>query len=104
MTGTSSIPIIVAIIIVAKTRKLINRFRNSDTLNEKNAKTLEELKINPRLIFYKYLKRGIIIETNKKYFLNEQNLIDYRTKKRMIIIPIVLIIILVSILLDVTLT
>lgn len=104
MTGTSSIPIIVAIIIVARTRKLINRFRNSDTINEKNAKTLEELKINPRLIFNKYLKRGIIIETNKKYFLNEQNLTDYRTKKRMIIIPIVLIIILVSIFLDVTLT
>ena len=104
MTGTSSIPIIVAIIIVVKTRKLINRFRNSGAVNEKNAKTLEELKINRRLIFNKYLNRGIIIETNKKYFLNEQNLIDYRTTKRMILIPIVVVLILVLIFMDVTLT
>ena len=104
MTGISSLPIIIAIIIVVRTRKLINRFKNSGAINEKNAKTLEELKISRRFIFRKYLFHDVIIELNNKYYLNEQNLNDYRTKKRNILIPIVLIIILVSIVLDVTLT
>jgi len=104
MTGISSLPIIVAIIIVVRTRELINRFKNSGAINEKNAKTLDELKISRRFIFRKYLFHGVIIELNNKYYLNEQNLNDYRTKKRNILIPIILIIILVSIVLDVTLT
>jgi hypothetical protein len=104
MTGTSFIPIIVVIIIIAKTRKLVNRFKNSGAINERNAKTLEELKISRRFIFRKYLFHDVIIELNNKYYLNEQNLNDYRTKKRIILIPIVLIIILMSIFLDVTLT
>lgn len=104
MTGTSSIPIIVAIIVVVRTRLLVNRFKNSGAINEKHAKTLEELKLSRRIIFRKYLFHDVIIEFNNKYYLNEQNLIDYRTKKRIILIPIVLIIILVSIFLDITLT
>lgn len=104
MTGTSFIPIIVVIIMLAKTRKLVSRFRNSGAINEKNAKTLEELKISRRFIFRKYLFHDVIIELNNKYYLNEQNLSDYRTKKKIILIPIILIIILVSIFLDITLT
>ena len=104
MTGISSIPIIVAIIVVLRTRRLVNRFKNSGAMNEKNAKTLEELKISRRLIFRKYLFHDVVIEFSNKYYLNEQNLKDYRNKKRIILIPIVLIIILVSIVLDVTLT
>jgi hypothetical protein len=103
MTGTSLIPIIIVIIVVVRTRKLINRFKISGAINEKNSKTLEELKINRRLIFRKYLFHEVIIEFNNKYYLNEQNLKDYITKKRIIIIPII-IVILVSIFLDITLT
>ena len=91
MAGTLFIPIIIVIILVAKTRKLINRFRNLGAINEENAKTLDELEMSRRLIFRKYLSHSVIIETDEKYYLNEQNLISHRTKKRMIFIPLVLI-------------
>jgi len=104
MTGISFFPIIIVIIVVIKTRKLVNRFKNSGAINERNAKTLEELKIRRKFIFRKYLFHNIIIELNNKYYLNEQNLIDYRTKKRIILIPVVVILILVFIFMDITLT
>ena len=104
MTGISFIPIIVVIILVARTRKLVNKFKNSGATNKTNAKTLKELQINRRFIFKKYLFYKIIIESNKKYYLNEQNLNNYRAKKRMILIPIVVILILIVIFMDVTFT
>jgi len=103
MTGASFIPIVLVIIVVIKTRKLVDKFKNSGAINERNAKTLEELKVNRRFIFRKYLFHNIIIELNNKYYLNEQNLIDYRTKKRIVLIPLVVILILVFIFLDITL-
>lgn len=103
MTGTSVIPIIIVIIVVVRTRKLINRFKISGAINENSSKTLEELKINRRLIFRKFLFHEVIIEFNNKYYLNEQNLKDYITKKRIILISI-LIIMLALIFLDITLT
>jgi hypothetical protein len=102
MTGTSFIPIIIVIIVVIRTRKLINRFRDICAINEENAKTLDELKMNRRLMFRKYLFYSVIIETHGKYYLNEQNLKNYRTKKRMILIPILVILILIFIYMDIT--
>ena len=104
MTGTSFIPIIIVIIVVTKTRKLINRFRNFGAINEENAKTLDELKLSRRLIFRKYFSHSVIIETHGKYYLDEQNLINYRTKKRMILIPLVVIFMIIILYLDITLT
>jgi len=104
MAGISFIPIIVVIIIVARTRKLVNKFKNSGATNVTNAKTLKELQINRRFIFNKYLFYEIIVESNKKYYLNEQNLNNYRAKKRMILIPIVVILILILIFMDVAFT
>ena len=104
MTGSSSLPIIIALIVLIKTRSLVNIFKNSGAINEKNAKTLDELKISRKIIFRKYLFHKVIIEFNNKFYLNEQNLKDYRTKKRMILIPLALIIILGSIFLDITFT
>ncbi len=104
MTGIFSIPIIVAIIVVAETRKLISQFKNTGAINETNAKTLEELKINRRLIFSKFLFHNVIIEVDNKYYLNEQNLKDYRVNKRIILIAIVLLIIIVFVLLDIAIS
>jgi len=104
MTGTSFIPIVIVLIVVAKTRRIVNRFKNSGAINEGNAKTLEELKISRRFIFRKYLFRNIIIESNSKYYLNEQNLKDFRSKKRLILMSIVVILILVFIFMDIILT
>jgi hypothetical protein len=104
MTGTSFIPIIIVIIVVTRTRKLTNRFRNVGAINEENAKTLDELKMSRRLIFRKYLSHSVIIETHGKYYLNEQNLINYRTRKRMILIPLLVILTIIIIYMDIALT
>lgn len=104
MTGTSFIPIIVVIIVVARTRKLINRFINLGAINDRNAKTLDELKVSRRLIFRKYLAHSVIIETHGKYYLNEQNLINYKTKKKMILIPLLVILMIILIYFDIALT
>ena len=104
MTGTSLIPIIVVIVVVVRTGKFINKFRVSGAVNEKNAKTTEELGINKRFLFRKYLSLGIIIESNNKYYLNEQNLSNYRNRKRRILIPVLIIITVALILLDISFT
>jgi len=104
MSGTSFLPYIAVIIVVVRTRRLISRFRNSGAINEENAKTIDELKVSRRLIFRKYLSHSVIIETHGKYYLNEQNLTNYRTKKRMILIPLLVILMIILIYLDITLT
>lgn len=101
MTGTSFIPIIIVILLVIKTRKLLDRFRKSGAINKENAKTLDELEISPRLMFRKYLSYSVIIETNGKYYLNEQNLINYRSKKRIILIPLLVILCIIIIYMDI---
>ncbi len=101
MTGTSSIPIILVLIIIVRTKRLINKFKKLGAINEENAKTLDELKISRRLIFRKYLFHDIIIETNQKYYLDELNLKKYKAKKRMILIPLIVITLLVFIYLDI---
>lgn len=88
MTGTSFIPIIVAIIVVAKNKKIINRFKNTDTTTADTAKTLEELNIKRRLIFNKLFNRSILI----------------KTKKRMILIPVIVFLLILLIFMDVFLT
>lgn len=103
MTGTSFIPIMVAIIVVVKRRILINRFRDTNTTTAYTAKTPEELNFSRRLSFNKLFIHNIIVEVGGKYYLDEQRLIEYRSKRIMILIPVLIILILL-ILLDVFLT
>jgi len=103
MTGTSSIPIIIEIIVIIKRRILINRFRDTNTTAAFTAKTLEELNLSRQLSFYKLFIRNIIVEVNGKYYLDEQKLIEYRSKRIMILIPVLFILILL-IFLDIFLT
>ena len=101
MTGTSFIPVIVVAIVTLRKRRLVNRFKNSDTTTVGNAKTLKELNINRRLFFNRLVNRGVIIEVNGKYYLDEQQLIDYRMRRRMILIPVVIFTITLGIIMDI---
>lgn len=104
MTGASFIPVIVAAIVVIKKRILISIFKNSDTTTSRNAKTLEELKISRRLLFNRFVNNGVIIEVNGKYYLDEQNLVEYNTKRRMILIPVVIVLLILVIFIDIVST
>jgi hypothetical protein len=79
---------------------LINKFRNTNTTTAQAAKTLEELRVSRRLMFNKFLMRNIIVEVNGKYYLNEQNLIDFRAKKSKILIPFIILILILNIFLS----
>ena len=104
MNGTSFIPVLIAVIIIVRTRKIIEIFINSDTTNPYNAKSLEVLNISSSFIFKRLLRRGVIIEIGfEKYYLNEGNLIKYNIRRRKIIIVVFLIII-AFVLIDFSLT
>jgi len=104
MTGASSIPIIAAIIVVAVTKRLINRFKDSGATNPHSARSLDELNVRRSLIFRRYVNRGILIEVNGKYYLDEQRLAEYHAKKRRILIPLVIVLVAILLLLDLLLT
>jgi len=104
MTGTSSIPIIAAIIVVVVNKRFINRFKDTGTTNSYSARTLEELRLNRSLIFRRHVNRGIMIEVNGKYYLDEQKLAEFKAKKRRVLIPIVVLLLAVLLCLDLFLT
>jgi hypothetical protein len=98
MTGASFLPPMIAIIIIAKIRKFIRRFKETGTTSPQNAKTLEELNIDRRFAFRKMLKQGVIIEASpNKYYLHEENLAGYNNTRRMIMLVMILIIALIII-------
>lgn len=91
MTGTSTVPILVAILIVVRTRKMLNKFSDSGATSASMAKSPEELGIRQSFIFSKFVRRGILIPaTDNKFYLNEENLAEYQRKKRTLVIPLVL--------------
>jgi hypothetical protein len=87
----------VTIMIVAKFKKLIRKFQESGTTSPKTAKTLQELRINPRFMFNRLVRRGIINEAGSgRYYLNESGLDNYnQSRKIRVIIVLAIIIILV---------
>lgn len=100
MTGTSIIPSLVAVIIIAKINKFIQRFIATGTTSPNTAKTLEELKLDKRVAFRKMLKHKVIIETNpNRYYLSEENLEKYRNTRRTIM-SVIIIILAILILID----
>ena len=109
MTSTYHIPIFVAvmiaIIVAAKFKKLINKFIDSGTTTPKKANTLEYLNLKPRLIFKRLLNRGVIIETgSERYYLNEEHLAKYNKIRRvrmMIIIGVLIILIILDLIVNI---
>lgn len=104
MTGASSIPIIAAIIVVAVNKRLINRFKDTGATNPNSARSLDELNTRRSLIFRRYVRRGILIEFNSRYYLDEQRLVEYKSKKRRILIPVIILLLAVLLFLDFFLT
>jgi hypothetical protein len=98
MTGASFLPPMIAIIIIAKIRKVIRRFKETGSTSPQTAKTLEELNVDYRFAFRKMLKREIIIEASpNRYYLNEENLAGYNNTRRMIMLVVILLLALVII-------
>lgn len=98
MTGTSTIPGMVAIIVALRFKFFVRRFTDTGTTNPQSAKTLEELNLRRRMFFNRLLNRGVLIETSPgRYYLDENNLIEYKKVRRtwaLIILGILILIIL----------
>jgi hypothetical protein len=103
MTGTSTIPVMAAIIVALRFRLFVRRFIDTGTTNPQAAKTPEELNIRRRILFNRLLHRGVLIETSPgRFYLDEINLIEYKKVRRtwaLIILGILIIIILLDLLL-----
>ena len=93
MTGTPFFPGIIAVIIVVKIKKLIQRFIETGTTSPPAAKTPEELNIRTSLLFQRLLRRKVLVETYaNRFYLDEEALQEYNNKRRKIIYIVILII------------
>jgi hypothetical protein len=105
MTATYHIPVfvavMVAIIVAAKFKKLVNKFIDAGATTPKAAKTPEVLNIRPGLMFKRLMNRGVIIESGpERYYLNEENLVEYKKARRvrmMIILGALILLILLDV-------
>jgi hypothetical protein len=100
MTGISFVPVMVVLIIVIRTKKIINRFINSGTVTPGSAKTLYELNIRNSLILNKLVRRNVIVEISpERFYLHGDNLEKYYSARRtriLIIIGILILLILID--------
>lgn len=103
MTGTSTIPVMVAIIVALRFKLFVRRFTDTGTTYPQVAKTPEELNIRRRMLFNRLLHRGVLIETSPgRFYLDENNLIEYKKVRRswaLIILGILILFILFDLLL-----
>ena len=84
-----------AILIVVRTRKLIDRFKNTGTTSPGTAKTTAELNIRSRSLFKRLVRRQVFVETAPgRFFLDETNLAAYLVKRKMRVTAIVVILVL----------
>ena len=89
MTGTSTVPAMIAIIVVIRIKKIINGFLKSGTTNPKAAKTAEELNIRRGLLFRRLVSRNVLIEPAPgRFYLHEENLEKYYRSRRMTLVAI----------------
>ena len=95
MTGVPYLPAMMAILIVVRTRKLIDRFKNTGTTSPGTAKTTAELNIRSRSLFKRLVRRRVFVETAPgRFFLDETNLAAYLVKRKMRVTAIVVILVL----------
>lgn len=102
MTGTSFIPAMIVAIIVVRTKKIINQFKQTGTTSPQNAKTIGELGIRGNLIFRKLVRRGVLKEAApERFYLSEENLDDYLRTRRLrafLVLAILLVLIIIDVL------
>ncbi|MEI6901033.1 MAG: hypothetical protein WCL00_14240 [Bacteroidota bacterium] len=93
VTGTSYLPVLIVIIMVVRTRKIIERFRSSGTTTPLKAKTLQELNLRSRMIVNRLVRRKLLVETTPGcYYLQENMLAEFYQKRRTHFIVILLVI------------
>jgi hypothetical protein len=93
MTGTPFFPGIIAVILVIKIKKIIQRFLDTGTTSPPAAKTPEELNIRTSLLFQRLLRRKVLVETFAgRYYLDEEALQEYNNTRRKIMITVILVI------------
>jgi len=72
-----------ALAIAVKTKKIIRRFRDSDSTSIWNAKTPEQLNLSRGFLFDRLVNQDVIVRVgNSRYYLREKNIIHYQTAKR----------------------
>jgi hypothetical protein len=95
MTGTSFIPALIVILVLARIKKIINRFRDSGAVSPQTSRTPEELNIRRSILFNRLVKRKVLVEvTADRFYLHENNLEEYNRTRRMRVISIVIVLIL----------
>jgi hypothetical protein len=71
---------VIASVVVKKIKFIINRFDETQTLSEETAKTLLELDLHRRLIYYRLISSGVLVEIidktdgTKRYYMNKERL------------------------------
>lgn len=101
MTGISLVPVFAAVIVAARRKRLIRQFIINKAVSEPEAKSVEALFIRPGFLFRRLVSRQIIVETNGKYYLDEQRLAAHQQWRRKVLLPMVLLMVLAFLLIDI---
>jgi hypothetical protein len=96
MTGVSSIPAIIAVIVIIKTNRIIRSFRDAGAIDAMHAVSPDELNVGKRLVFHKLVRRRVLVDVGgDRYFLDEEKALRYK-RIRALIILIFLVMVLVA--------
>jgi len=77
-------------------KKYLRVFRKAGAINEKSAKSLEDLKLHNSLIFRRMVTRGIFVQTgDSRYYLNQPVAEVYENNRKYYARIILLIVILI---------
>ncbi|MBS4057350.1 MAG: hypothetical protein KKD74_08335 [Bacteroidetes bacterium] len=101
MTGTSLIPVFAAVLVAARRKRIIRQFITNKALSELTAKSVDEIFVKPGFLFRRLVSRQIIVETHGKYYLDENRLAAHQQWRRMVLLPIVLLMVLAFLLIDI---
>lgn len=81
MGAASIVPVITILLISLKRKKIITRFINTNTTSFESAKTPKELDLKKLLLLKSLLRKGILVENNDKFYLDNEGLIIAKAKK-----------------------
>jgi hypothetical protein len=66
-----------------KIKRIVHKFKNLNALSVKEAVSLDKLNFRLGFIFRRLIKEGVIIETSeKKYYLDEAQLVQFNLERR----------------------
>ncbi len=77
-------------IIAAKRRKIIKRFISAGAISAQTAQSKEELRLHNRLLWARLLKSGVIVESKGKFYLDKKRLEEVQERRKRMLIPLVI--------------